>query len=70
MRSCSAGVVRASGDEVEQQHEHARPLDVAEELVAEAPSLARPLDEAREVGHDELGVVVQSDHAEVAARGW
>ena len=33
--------------EVEQHHEHAGPLDVAEELVAEPAALGRALDEAR-----------------------
>ena len=36
--------------EVEQHHEHAGPLDVAEELVAEARALGRALDQPGEVG--------------------
>ena len=35
-RSCSAGAASVDGREVEQEHEHARPLDVAQELVTEA----------------------------------
>ena len=54
IRSCSAGGCSARGGEVEQQHEHPGPLDVAQELVAEAPALAGALDEAGEVGDDEL----------------
>ena len=45
------------GDEVEEQAEHAGPLDVAQELQAQAPALAGSLDEAGDVGHDELGAV-------------
>ena len=55
--------------EVEQEDEHPRPLDVAEELVAEAAALGRALDEAGDVGEHEL-VVAEAHHAEVAARAW
>ena len=56
--------------EVEQEAQHPGPLDVAEELMAEALALAGPLDQAGDVGHHELGVVVEADHAEVRARAW
>ena len=55
--------------EVEQQHEHARALDVAEELVAEPAALGRALDEPGDVGEHEL-VVAEAHDAEVAARAW
>ena len=41
------------------------PLDVAEELVAEAVPLVRPLDQAGDVGHDEGAVEPGVDGAEV-----
>ena len=50
--------------EVEQQHEHARAFDVAEEGVPEAAALGRALDEAGDVGEHEL-VVVEAHDAEV-----
>ena len=40
--------------QVDQHGQHPGPLDVAQELVAEAAALAGPLDEAGDVGHDEL----------------
>ena len=51
--------------EVDQQAQHAGPLDVAEELVPEPTALARPLDQPGDVGDDELVVVVEAHHAEV-----
>src|SRR3546814_7745396 len=51
--------------QVEQQDEDPRPLDVAEELVAQPPALVGTLDEPGQVGHDELHLVVKPDHAEV-----
>ncbi len=59
------GAVLGQRREVEEEHEHAGPLDVAEELVPEPAPLAGPLDEAGEVGDDELGLVVEPHHAEV-----
>ena len=59
---------------VEQQQQHPRPLDVAEELVAQAATFGRALDQARDVGHDHLerraravgrSISVESNHAEV-----
>ena len=43
------------GGEVDEHAQHPGPLDVAEELVAEAAALAGPLDQAGDVGDDELG---------------
>ena len=51
--------------EVDEQAQHPGPLDVAEELVAEAAALAGALDQAGDVGDDELGGVVEADDAEV-----
>ena len=45
------------------------PLDVAEEPVAQAPPLAGPLDQARDVGHDEL-VLVEDGPRRGEAPGW
>ena len=63
-RSCSAGGRSSTRREVEEQHEHPRPLDVAEELVPEAAPLGRALDEAGDVGDHEL-VVLEAHDAEV-----
>ena len=51
--------------EVEHQAQDPRPLDVAEELVTEPLALAGALDETGNVGDDELGIVIETDHAEV-----
>ena len=54
--------------EVEQHDQHPGTLDVAQELVAEALALRGALDQAGDVGHDELGAVApgaQPDHAEM-----
>ena len=59
-----AGRCRGIGRQVDQQDQHPGPLDVAQELVAEAPTLAGALDEAGDVGDHELGVV-GPHHAEV-----
>ena len=52
-------------DGVDQVDEQPGPLDVAEELVAEAVPLVGPLDQARDVGHDERAVAPACDGAEV-----
>ena len=64
-RSCSAGRRAVERGEVDEQAQHAGPLDVAQELVAEAAALAGALDEAGDVGDDELGGVVEAHDAEV-----
>jgi hypothetical protein len=43
--------------------EHLRPLDVAQELVAEAVAFVRALRSARNVGDDEAAIVAQRDHS-------
>ena len=43
--------------EVEQQHEDAGPLDVAEKAVTEPPTLRRAFDEPGDVGQHELAPV-------------
>ena len=53
--------VRAGLDQVDQQ---ARPLEVGEELVAEADARARPLQQAGDVGDRHLAAVVGLDRAE------
>ena len=50
--------------EVEQDHEHAGALDVAQELVAEAAALGRAFDQPGDVGEHEL-VLVEAHDAEV-----
>ncbi len=45
-----------------------RPLDVAEELVAQAVAGVRPLDQARDVGHDEV-LVLGDDGTQVGILG-
>src|SRR5438093_964467 len=42
-------------------HDDARAFDVPQELLAEARALARALDEARDVGDDELAVIEPRD---------
>ena len=63
------GRVRRQRREVEQEQQHPGPLDVAQEPVPEPSPVAGPLDEPGEVGHDELGVVVEPHHAEVRLEG-
>ena len=55
-RAGRASVEQRRAD-VEQVHEHARALDVAQEAVAEAVALARALDQAGDVGDDEAALV-------------
>ena len=55
--------------EVEQDHEHPGPLDVAQERVAEPTSLGGALDESGDVGEHEL-VVLEAHHSEVRLRAW
>ncbi len=69
-RSCAAAGCAADQRraEVEEDDEHPRPLDVAQELVPEAAAARGALDEAGDVGHDELGAVVcpaDADDAEM-----
>jgi hypothetical protein len=52
------------GCEVEQEHEHAGPFDVAEEAVAQAPAGGGAFDQPRNVGEHEL-VLVEAHDAEV-----
>ena len=42
---------------VDQMEQHAAALDMAEEAVAEAGALVRPLDQAGDVGEDEFAAV-------------
>ncbi len=55
------GRTTVEGSEVEQDHEHAGALDVAQERVAQALALGRTLDEARDVGEHELMVLEAHD---------
>ncbi len=52
-------------DQVEHQTQHAGTFDVAQELVPESPALAGALDQAGDVGDDELGGVVDAHDTEV-----
>ena len=68
-RRHAAGLGRT---EVEEHHQDPGPLDVAQELVAEALALRRALHQAGDVGHDELGAVAHAadpDDAEVRLQG-
>jgi hypothetical protein len=56
------------GSQVHEHQEDTRPLEVAQEPVTEAPALARPLDQARHVGHHEL-LLAGGDHAEMGFEG-
>ena len=53
--------------QVEHQTEHAGAFDVAEETVSEATTLAGPLDQTGDVGHHELGALIDGDHPEIGA---
>ena len=46
-------VAAVGGQRLDQVDQHARPLDVAQELVAQADAAVRPLDQAGQVGQDE-----------------
>ena len=63
------GVVRRQRGEVEQQDEDPGALDVAQELVPQPAALTGPLDEPGEVGHHELGLVVEADDTQVGLEG-
>ncbi len=54
---------RELGGDVEHVHEQPRALDVREEVVPEAGALARALDQAGDVGDDQLALVA-FEHAE------
>ncbi len=49
---------------IDHVEEHARPLEMGEELVPEPDALARALDQPRHVGEDELAPVGRLDGAE------
>ena len=57
------------GDGVDQVDEQAGPLDVPEELVAQAVPLVRPLDQARDVGDHERPVGPRVDGPQVGILG-
>ena len=57
------------GQRLDEMDEDAGPLDVPQELVAEAGAGVRPFDEARNVGHHELPVAIDVDDAEVGVLG-
>ena len=54
-----------AGAGVEQVDQQARPLEVAQEPIAEPGARVRALDEARDVGDDEAPLVGEADHAQV-----
>ena len=56
--------VEVAGRGVDDVHEHARPLEVREKLVAEAGALGRTLDQPGNVRDDELGAVRRVDRPE------
>ena len=58
----------AAGD-VHQMHEQAAAVDVAQEVVAEAGTVARALDDARNVRHDERRTLRHVHDAQVGEEG-
>ena len=50
---------------VDDVHQHARALEMAEEAMAEPVPLVRPFDQSRHVGDDERAIARQADDAEV-----
>ena len=62
------GVAALAAGDVEYVNEHARALDVTEEIVAEAHALAGAFDKAGDVGHDEAALA-EADDAEVGLEG-
>ena len=55
---------------VDDVHEDAGPLEMAQEPMAEAVALVRPLDQSRHVGDDERAIAREADDAEVRGRAW
>ena len=55
--------------QVDEHAQGSRPLDVAEELVAEPLALGGAFDQPRDVGDRELGAVVEADDTEVRFEG-
>ncbi len=62
---------RLTSRSIDHGHQDPRALDVSKEVVPEAPSRVRALDEAGDVGHDRgaLTIDVERDHAEVGRDG-
>ncbi len=69
IRSCSEGGCSASGEPGRAAAPARVPARRGGGTGAPAPPLAGPLDETGEVGHDELGLVVEPHHAEVRLEG-
>ena len=63
------GSAALGGGQVDQHHERSSALDVAQEPVAEAATLARSFDQPGDVGDDHLERVVESHDAEVRFEG-
>ncbi len=57
--------VPSPGARIEQMDQEARPLEVAQEPIAEPRARVRPLDEAGDVGDDEAPLVRQPNRAQV-----
>ena len=56
-RACSSGPRPSIGRQIAQHHQHARPLDVTQELMAQPATLGRALDQSGHVGDHELTIV-------------
>src|SRR5439155_26597784 len=59
------GVASTRAGDIDQMHEHLRPFEVAQELMAETLSAMRTLDQSGHVGDDEAAIVAQAHDAEI-----
>src|SRR5438876_663008 len=59
------GIASGRARDVHEVHEHFGPLEMAEELMAEAEAAMRALDQPRHVGDDEAAVLAEADDAQV-----
>ena len=59
------GIAAARARDVDQMHEHFRPLEMPQELMAEAEAAVRAFDQSWHIGHDEAAIVAQPHDAEI-----
>src|SRR5207237_506062 len=62
------GIAAARARDVDQMHEHFRPLEMPQELMAEAEAAVRAFDQSWHAGHDEAAIVADPQDAETGPR--
>ena len=62
-------VAAVGGQRLDEVDQHARPLDVAQELVPQADAAVRPFDQPGQVGEDEDAFAADVTDAEVGMLG-